>query len=260
MDSTRKSNMGSSQKDPGARSTSSSTKYLRSQEIATRPTLKLMAYVSERDSVDILSEFHMTIRLKVSTLSPRQASMLLSICCARATWTGIDLTLYLAIEYLQGFLRKTGSDPLYVKNEKIRQTLLISELVLASVRGNWLSLVDYEVLPLDVREKIEATEWLPTSRELASWKQHWDVEKYLQVRIVPIEHFLERQPSTAERYSAYTRGYGQDGNPPAPHRTKDEPEDGTDNPDPPSLNLLEFEKFVDILSSIEINKARKRQK
>jgi hypothetical protein len=75
-----------------------------------------------------------------------------------------------------------------------------------------------------------------------------------------VEHFLERQPSTAERYSSYTRGYGQDGNPPAPHKTKEEPEDGNSDPDPPSISLLEFESYVDILSSIEINKAQKRQR
>jgi hypothetical protein len=164
------------------------------------------------------------------------------------------------MEYLQGFLRKTGTDVMYVKNEKMRQTLLLSELVLAAIHGTWLTLGSREELSLETTEAIHATGWLPSARSLQSWKQHWDLEKYLRVKIVPVEYLLERQSSTAERYSAYTRGYGQDGNLPAPHKTKDDPVDGTNDPDPPSLNLLEFETFVNILNSIEIHKARKRQK
>jgi hypothetical protein len=232
----------------------------RSQDRSVRPTLRLLAYVTESDKIDIVSEFHMTVQLKTTVLTPKAASMLLQVCNARAVHVGVDFTLYLAMEYLQGFLRKTGTDVLYVKNEKQRQTLLLSELVLASVHGTWITLGSIEKLPDQVCAEIIATGWLPSDRALQSWKQHWDLEKYLRVKIVPVEYLLERQSSTAERYSAYTRGYGQDGNLPAPHKTKDEPVDGTDDPDPPSLNLLEFETFVNILNSIETTKARKRQK
>jgi hypothetical protein len=164
------------------------------------------------------------------------------------------------MEYLQGFLRKTGTDVMYVKNEKHRQTLLLSELVLAAIHGTWIQLNSVERLSDETVSQIIATGWLPNARQVQSWKQHWDLEKYLRVKIVPVEFLLERQSSTAERYSAYTRGYGQDGNLPAPHKTKDDPVDGTTNPDPPSLNLLEFENFVNILNSIESHKARKKQK
>jgi hypothetical protein len=186
--------------------------------------------------------------------------MLLQICNARAVYQGVDFTLYLAMEYLQGFLRKTGTDVLFVKNEKMRQTLLLSELVLASIHGTWLTLGTRELLSSEVENQIIQSGWLPSERSLQSWKQHWDLEKYLRVKIVPVEYLLERQSSTAERYSGYTRGYGQDGVLPAPHKTKDDPVDGIDAPDPPSLNLLEFETFVNILNSIETNKARKKQR
>lgn len=202
----------------------------------------------------------MTVRLKTTTLTPKQASMLLQVCNARAVYGGIDFTLYLAMEYLQGFLRKTGTDPMYVKNEKMRTTLLLSELILAACKGLWFTLGDRETLHDEVKAEIKASGWLPDVRTLDSWKQHWDLEKYLQVRIVPVEHLLERQLNTAERYSSYTRGYGQDGNLPAPHKTKDDPVDGNVDPDPPSINLLEFESYVNILNSIEIHKARKKQK
>lgn len=259
MNSVRKSKQFSSVTVPDA-SSPPEHQVIRSQDRSVRPTLRLLAYVTENDKIDIVSEFHMTVQLKTTSLTPKAASMLLQICNVRAVYQGVDFTLYLAMEYLQGFLRKTGSDVLFVKNEKARQTLLLSELVLAAIHGTWISLGSYEHLSDDVRESIIKTGWLPNDRSIQSWKQHWDLEKYLRVKIVPVEYLLERQSSTAERYSGYTRGYGQDGNLPAPHKTKDDPVDGQIDPDPPSLNLLEFETFVNILSSIEINKARKRQK
>jgi hypothetical protein len=220
----------------------------------------MLSYVSEQSTVDFQMEFHMTIRLKVSNLTPKQASMLLSVCNVKAVAFGVDLTLYLAIEYLQNWCRKTGTDLLYVNNEKIRQTLLISELILTAIRGTWLTLRDYEQLPDDVREKIIHSGFLPDKRTIDSWKQHWELEKYLQVKIVPVENLIERQPSTYERYSGYIRGYGQDGNPPAPHKTKDEPVDGEISQELPKILLQDFETYLDILNSIEIYKARKKQK
>lgn len=260
MDSARKSKQSQTVTDPGASPPPNDRSSVRSQDRTVRPTLRLLAYVSESDKIDIVSEFHMTVQLKTTTLTPKAASMLLQVCNARAVYQGVDFTLYLAMEYLQGFLRKTGTDVLYVKNEKMRQTLLLSELILASIHGTWLTLGSKELLSSDVEKQILESNWLPSERSLQSWRQHWDLEKYLRVKIVPVEYLLERQSSTAERYSGYTRGYGQDGVLPAPHKTKDDPVDGIDDPDPPSLNLLEFETFVTILNSIETNKARKKQK
>lgn len=230
-----------------------------------QPTLKMLAYVDQNK--DLLSttimEFHMTIRPKVSELTPRQASMLLAIAVYRATNVGVDFTLYLAIEWLHNFLRKSGWDTLWISNERQRQTVLLSELVLAAIRGTWLTFKEYEPLEDEVREKILSSEWLPSERTMQSWKQNWAIERFLEVRIVPVETLIKRDKlSSAERYSAYTRGYGQDGNPPASGKTRPSPElDGEDYERPtPEFNLQEFETYVDIINSIEKAKAMKRNK
>lgn len=251
-----------SEKNLGTRSTpSGKSSDLRSQnESRPVPTLKMLAWMSERDTVSTLTEFHMTIRLRVTEFSTKSASMLLSIAVAKGIYLGVDITLYMAMEFLTSYLKRSGTDVLYEKNEKIRQTLLLSELVLSTVKGTWLTMSGREKLPEDIIEQVHQTGWLPSERTLNSWKTHWDLEKYLQVRIVPVESLLERQPSTAERYSGYTKGYGQDGNPPAPHKTKDEPVDGNVDPDLPSITLQEFGHYVDILNSIERSKALKRKR
>lgn len=234
----------------------------RSQDVTARPTLKMLTYVSlEQDVGKANMEFHMTIRPKISELNPKQASMLLSIANARAAYDGIDFTLYLAMEFLTNYLKKSGVDVLYVKNEKVRQTLLLSELVLAQVKGTWQNLVERERLPKQVLDEILATQWLPNERTLNSWRQHWDLERYLSVRIVPVESLLNRTPSTAERYSGYTRGYGQDGNAPTPGKTRPSAElDGKDFvEEPPHITLQDFDKYQTVLLAIERAKAEKRK-
>lgn len=235
----------------------------RSQRETAYPTLKLLAYVKpDSDLAKSNMEFHMTIRPKISELTPKHASMLLSIGVARAVYVGVDFTLYLALEFLQNYLKKSGVDPLYIKNEKVRQTYLLAELVLTCIGGSWLNFLEVEKLPEQVIEEIVSTSWLPSDRTLQSWKQHWDLERYLEVRIVPVEHFLHRVPNTAERYSSYTRGYGQDGNATEPGKTRPSPELDGDNftEEPPSFTLLELDKYNTVLLSIERSRAAKRNK
>jgi hypothetical protein len=151
---------------------------------------------------------------------------------------------------------------LFIIEEKQRQTVLLSELLLLHIRGEWFDFLEREELPKSLKEQLINTEWLPNERTLRSWGQHWDLEKYLKIQIVPVDTFRRRNKySTAERYTAYTRGYGNDGSPPEPGKTKGSPElDGstTDRP-PPSFTLQEFEKYVDIQNSIESIKANRMQ-
>jgi hypothetical protein len=255
--STRRTSKGRGHKSQGGDSQT------RSQESTARPTLLMVGYVEPEQSVNSTSlEFHMTIRTRVSDLKPRQASMLLAVANVKAVTQGVDFTLYMAMEFLYDFLKKSGQDPLHIRDEKIRQTVLLSELILSSVRGEWFNFLEYEELPETVRGKIITSGWLPNERTVKSWSQHWDLEKYLKVQIVPVDTFRRRnRQSAAERYSSYTRGYGQDGDLPAPGKTRPSPElDGEDSErPPPSFTLQEYEQYIDIISSIESAKARRKQ-
>jgi hypothetical protein len=201
-----------------------------SQEVSVRPTLYINAQVSEQDIGFFFTEFHMTIVSRISNLTQKQASMLLSIANCRAIIHGVDISLYLSMKYLYELLVRSGHSPEEIKNHNVQRTVLIAELLLSSINGEWHNLRSYEKIPQQVVDSISSTDWLPSERTLNSWKQHWDLEKYLAVRIVHVEQFQNRNSqSLAERYSGYTKGYGQDGNTPAPGKTRPSPElDGED--------------------------------
>lgn len=234
-----------------------------SQEPTASPTLRLLTYVSQSNAVnDISMEFHMTIQTKVISLTDKQASMLLAVSCYRAVNVGVDFTLYLAMEFLYNRMWRNGRDPLETANEKIRKTLLLSDIILSYIRGAWLTFTDYEKLPQEVIDEILTLGWLPSDRTFNSWKRHWLLERYLKVKIVPVEALLDRSKySTAERYTGYTKGYGQTGSPAQPGKTKHSSElDGDDSErPPPSFSLQEFNEYQTAIRLIEFAKARRRQ-
>lgn len=233
------------------------------QAVTASPTLKVTSYVKPDDELSyIFTEFHMTIETRVSELTDKQASMLLSVASYKAVHEGIDVSLYMSMEFLYNFLWKNGRDPLETQNDKIRKTLLVSDIVLSYIRGSWLNLIEREKLPETVVDEIETLQWLPTERTLNSWHQHWQLERYLKIKIVPVESLINRNKySTYERYSGYTKGYGNDGSPARVKRTKPTPELDGDSTDrtPPQLSLQEFEQYQTALRLIETARAHRIQ-
>jgi hypothetical protein len=54
----------------------------RAQELTAFPTLKVIGYVRyASENVSDYSEFHMTIRTKITDLAPKATSMLLAVAC-----------------------------------------------------------------------------------------------------------------------------------------------------------------------------------
>jgi hypothetical protein len=188
--------------------------------------------------------------------------MLLAVACYRAVHFGVDIVLYMVLEFLSNGLRKSGVDPITIKSERIRKTVMLSDIILAYVRGRWLNFSDQEKLPKELIDEILNLGWLPNKRTMQSWARHWNLEKYLEARVVPVEALLNRNEyQTAERYTAYTKGYGNDGSPANPGKTKPSPEldgDSTDDP-PPSFSLQEFEEYQTVIRLIEYSKAKRKQ-
>jgi len=227
------------------------------------PTLKLVAWVRETDPVLLTKEFQMTIRANVTNLTPREASILLMVCNVLALREGLDVTLYLSIEFLSALLTRSGSlKPEDIKDEKIRQTCLLSDLIMSTFRGEWTQMGErIRILDQEVLESIAASGWLPDKRTFNSWLQHWEPGRWLSVRIVPLDILLERS-GISEPYSGYCKGYGE-GTSPGPKKTPYDYElDGEEfaEPRPPEFNLLEVKAYQRILNSLEANRARRIQK
>jgi len=202
----------------------------------------------------------MTVRTSLTQITRKQASILLMCLIVRSLSTGVDISMYLSLEYLLTLLVRNGHRPEEVKDEKERKTVMLAELILTFVRGNWITLSDREKLPKELVQKIIDTGWLPNNQTLGSWKQYYVPEKFLEFRIVPLETLMDRNDKT-EPYSSYTKGYGNGGQRSRTTKTRYSSElDGEDFEDHIKIPLEDFETFTSILAMLEQAKAERRQR
>lgn len=230
------------------------------QSFASPPTLEFRGEI-ELNNFHILMEYQMTVQPKVQ-LTGKEASILLMGLVYESLAIGIDFTSYLTMEWLYFFLTKSGTlDSSEILQEKARKTVMLSELILVVCRGSWLSLEGREKLPDEIIKKIISTDWLPSARTINSWKPSYQIRKFFEARAVRLDTFLENERNS-ERYSSYTKGYGEGGKLSRRLKTPHSFElDGSTEQAPESIryNLTELAAYSEILSSIEKWKIENRK-
>lgn len=216
------------------------------QTTRTPPTLYIRMSVRQRNVDYVQKESMMTIRTKVTSLSQREASMLLMVCNVLALNQGIDISLYMSLEWLYSYLTRSGSrPPEEIQNEKVRQTALLAHLLLSSFRGTWVDMEE-RVWITDKRviEAVLDSGWLPDKRTLNSWLQTWEPSKWLEFRIVPLDYLIERS-NNSEPYDSYCRGYGEGSSrkrEKTPYSSELDGEESNGGPNAPDINLLEADR------------------
>ena len=230
------------------------------QSFTAPPILMYRGEITTENLSQFSMEFQMTIQTSVEQLTKKQASMLLAILNWEVLKDGIGFTEYLAMEFLLNFILKSHSD-LEEKFERTRKSVMISELILVSTRGEWISLEEREEIPEEVLREIDSLNWLPSERTVNSWKQHFNVQKFLRVRVVRLDSF-EKSERNSVRYSSYTKGYGEGGKLSPVKKTPFSFELDGDETEriPIDFSLKEISKFSQILAQIEIWKNKKRNK
>jgi len=96
-----------------------------------------------------------------------------------------------------------------ISESYIRKTLTVTEIILRSLRNTDLSLWTEQgyYLPESTTKILE--HGLMTKRTYGSRYRSWRPEKFMKVRIVPVDiQFLNRRKDT-EPYSSYCKGYGE---------------------------------------------------
>jgi hypothetical protein len=228
---------------------------LSEQHMTPVPQTLGVSVVRGKKELDFTFSFHWTVRMRVTHMTDRTASILLKVLVCQQLINGIDFTGYIAIEYLVSYLMRGKLDVLEIREEKDRQTVMLGTLILSCVRGTWINLIDRISISPAVINDIASTGWLPTKRTLASWKEYFRPESFLEVLTVPLEAYGERETSSI-RYSSYTKGYGNGGH---VSRTKKTPYsseidgESTDR-EPPDFNLQEIEQYNRILLALEREK------
>lgn len=154
-------------------------------------------------------EYHLTIRIVNESLSRRELGLLLDVLNYQAVHFGVNLNMMLAIYELYFRLLGNKRDPKEIRENHIRLTLTVSELILRTLRNREFSAQSREafLLPTNIKNILE--KGLMTKRTYGSRYRTWRPEKFLAIRIVPVDiQFLTRKTGS-EPYSSYCKGYGE---------------------------------------------------
>lgn len=164
---------------------------------------------------------NLTIQLKVKEFTRKQASLLAGQALYQVAHEGLTLGDWMVLEFLYSYLLGQKLEPFKVKNLKELELLLLLKIVLLS--GTFIGLEGKSQLPEDIQLLIESSKWVPNRRTYFSRETMFRLDKFLYVRIVPVDDLIERSKDTI-RYSSYCKGYGESSHMGRRQKTRPSPE------------------------------------
>lgn len=168
------------------------------------PTLAVSGSTEEYFGA-ISFDVQMTVRSKVD-LTRKQLCMLTGIALSDVAEFGLNLSDWMVLEWMYSSLLGNKQDYWERKDPKEFELSLLCKVVLLS--GSWMKLEGKILLPEDTQKLIFNSKYVPKGRTKASWRQSWNIAKFLEIRAVPLDILLERSKNTT-RYSSYCKGYGE---------------------------------------------------
>lgn len=220
------------------------------------PPIQKIRGVTETTISQFETDYQLTVRPLVE-LSRYRLSMLLEIVSFEAVEYGIGFTTWLTLEWL--FSRLIGSHKVWeVRDINERRVLLAAELILLTSENLWLSLTERKSIPEEIKEYLLSHKLLSSKRTMQSRIAYWQPEKFLEVRAVRLDVFLERERDS-QRYSSYTKGYGESSRMGRRQKTRNSAElDGEEDERPEVvLRLSEIQNLL-FLNLIEIRRKSRR--
>lgn len=169
----------------------------------SQPTLKVEG--AEKYFRTISFDVQLTVRSKVD-FTRKQLCMLSGLALSDVAYEGLGLSDWMILEWLYTSLLGNKLEPYERKDPKEFELSLLLKVSLLS--GSWMNLERKVELPKDVQELILASKYVPKGRTKSSWRQNWDLRKFLEIRAVPLDVLMERSRGTT-RYSSYCKGYGE---------------------------------------------------
>lgn len=180
-----------------------------------RPSLTLKG--DEKFHMIYSLDVNLTIQLQVQEFTRRQATILAGQALYLISKEGITLQDWMVLEFLYTYLLGQKQEPLKLKDPKELELSLLLKVVLLS--GTWIGLEGKSQLPEDVLFLLSNSRWIPNERVYQSRKGLFSINKFLKVRIVPVDALYERSKGTT-RYSSYCKGYGEGSSMARQHRTR----------------------------------------
>jgi hypothetical protein len=227
--------------------------------VHSQPVLQVEG-VAESSQKIYSYDFNLTIQIKVKEFTRKQASLLIGQSLRLVALRGLELLDWMTLECLYSYLLGNKQHYFERKDSKEFELLLLLKIVLSSVSR--MNLSNRVQLPEDVQRAILDSRWTPNERTFKSREVSFQLDKFLLVRIVPVDTLIERSKDSI-RYSSYCKGYGESG--PTGRRKKTRPSAELDG-EPVDLEKdnsikLSFERISQVqdlvLLEIKYNKPRK---
>lgn len=189
---------------------------------------------------EVLSnEYHLTATIANRSLSRRQLSLLLDVLNYQVVEHGANFSMFLAMYEIYFRLLGNNRSSEEINDSKIRLTISVTEILLGSLRDREFSLYSGEFLLVSTEIRNLVLPYLMSKRTYGSRFRSWRPEKYINIRAVPVSTLINRPPFKTERYSGYTKGYGEShGNAHKQHTKPSVELDGSDQPDKEERNLI----------------------
>lgn len=217
------------------------------------PTNPSVGGVRNDFSLNELIDYQLTVRPKVE-LTRYQMSMLLEIACWEVMKSGIDFVGWLTIEYLTSRLQ--GSKKIWeIREETERRVLTLSTMILLSSQNTWMNLLERTPLPESLLSYLKDSGLISSDRTLHSRKDFWYPAKFLEVKTVRLDVFMEREGRSV-RYSSYTKGYGESSRMGRRQKTRSSAELDGEETERPEVNLS-LREVVDLLYLNQLEIKRK---
>lgn len=179
----------------------------------TSPVASLNLHLpnGEEEYLNDLSSFsqvyHLTAKFLVVEMTRRDVSLLLGMLNYLSCRDGVNLPMYLAMDFLVNYLAKK-SDPLLIKDELERLTVMSTLSILSDLKGQELRLVDQSYLKPSTVEELQSLGLIMSTRAFGSRIVRWRPDRFLKISAVPVDDILKRNSGT-KRYDSYTKGYGE---------------------------------------------------
>lgn len=202
------------------------------------------------DLVSISYEYQLTAKLRVE-LTRRQISLLLEILNYQSTKFGVNFGMYLTMEHLSSLLIGQKSNSLEIRDEKERQTVSVSMIILNSLAEIPLYVSELQRLPQVVIQGLTENKLIMDSRVYGSRYKIWIPENFIQILAVPLDVQFERNKGSSERYSSYCKGYGESHPSAHKQKTKPSPELDGESEDKDYVRLAQIPNLL-ILAQLEI--------
>lgn len=212
------------------------------------PPISIVGGVRRESDLSDLIDYQLTVRPKVE-LNRYQISMLLEVACWEAIKGGIDFIGWLTIEYLNS--RLLGSKKVWeIREKQERRVLTLSSMILLSTQNSWMNLLERTDLNENLLAYLEDSNLISTDRTLQSRKDFWYPSKFLEVKTVRLDVFLERERDS-KRYSSYTKGYGESSRMGRRQKTRPSAELDGEEEDRPEVVILKEVQHLLYLNLLE---------